>query len=122
MKHFEISVRDFCTLLELDLIKESKQGTLNGIYYRLDSPNAYTNQQKHVHIGDYVWNLDGSRSHTSKWPNKEPTKKIRNVAAKVLDVDVTILEQNFEKTVTVEPKSSQILLESQKFWENYGAL
>ena len=114
--HFEISARDFCYLLENEvIITESKQGIIKGIPYRVDPPNAYANQQKHVHIGDYTWNLDGSRSHQSRWPNAEPSKKIRAVAAQALNVNMSILEQYLDATVVITPQQSektvQLLLE-----------
>ena len=121
--HFEISVRDFCSLLEdgLIIINESKSGKINGIPYRIDPPGvAYAGQQKHIHIGDYTWNFDGSRSHDSRWPNRAPSNKIKRVAAQILGIDVSLLEGYYDSTVIAKPKEYNIavLFEAMEFLGN----
>ncbi|MBQ6777976.1 MAG: hypothetical protein IJP51_00585 [Acidaminococcaceae bacterium] len=105
---FEISVRDFCNLLEdgLILVNESKSGVLNGIPYRIDPPGAaFAGQQKHIHIDDYTWNVDGSRSHESRWPSRAPSKRIKSVAAQMLGIDISLLESYYDYTVIAKPKN-----------------
>lgn len=110
---FNISVRDFCTLLEdgLIIISESKSGRINGIPYRIDPPGAaYDSQQKHIHIDKYVWNVDGSRSHVSRWPNRAPTNSIKRLAAQLLGIDVSLLENYYDCTVIATPKEDSVLI------------
>lgn len=107
----EISVRDFCNLLEdgVILINESKSGVLKGIPYRIDPPgDAYAGQQRHIHIGDYTWNVDGSRSHESRWPSRAPSKRIKSVAAQMLGLDIGLLESYYDYTVIVKPKNNNL--------------
>ena len=114
--HYEISVRDFCNLLEdgVIVLTESRHGVQNGISYRVDTPNAFAGQQVHIHIGDYAWNIDGTRSHKSRWPNRAPSNKIKNIAATQLGIDKSLLEGFLDCTlvVTLNRSTEQAILES----------
>lgn len=119
--YFEISVRDFCTLIEdgLIIINESKFGKVNGISYRIDPPGAaYDSQQKHIHIDNYVWNADGSRSHVSRWPDRAPSKRVKSIAANLLGIDVKLLENYYDDTVIATPKEDNVLI----LFESMGVL
>lgn len=105
----EISLNDFYVIVEAsiidrELLQEGRNGIQNGIEYRFDPPNAYAKQQYHVHIGDYAWNIDGTRSHRSRWPSHEPTRRIKQVAADQLGISVEMLERlNPATTVIMQP-------------------
>ena len=107
----EISLNDFYVILEANRIEEnqrlqegSRSGVRNGVRYRLDPPSAYAKQQYHVHANDYAWNIDGSRSHRSRWPNQEPSRRIKQVAADLLGIAVELLESyGLDSTVIMCP-------------------
>ena len=121
MRH-EISLYDFCKLIEngkISVLTEGKCGTLHGISFRVDSPNGYPGQQVHVHVDKYAWNKDGSRSHVGKWPNRQPTAAIKQIAADKLGIDVRMLEQYNFMLYSEDAKSEeQIVLESLGFFPN----
>lgn len=97
-----LSIRDFCNLIPIDSLEEQKQGIDHGIRYRVDSPTGYKGQQYHIHVGDYTWNIDGSRSHSSRWPNQEPTRMQKKIAAKHLGISIDLLEQYIKNNYSVE--------------------
>lgn len=116
---YEISLYDFCKLIEsgaISVLTEGKSGTSHGISFRVDSPNGYPGQQVNVHVDRYAWNKDGSRSHAGKWPNRQPSAKIKQIAATQLGIDVSLLEQ-YDFMLYSEDSGSgeQIMLESLGF-------
>ena len=117
---YEISLYDFCKLIEngtISVLTEGKSGVSHGISFRVDSPNGYPGQQVHVHVGKYAWNKDGSRSHAGKWPNRQPSAKIKQIAATQLGVDVSLLEQyNFTLYSEDSGSGEQMMLESLGFF------
>lgn len=113
---YKIKIRDFLNLLEGHIITEGRSWTEKGINVRIDSPNGYEGQQKHIHVGNFAWNQDGSRSHTGSWPNYEPTNRVKLIAAKGLGIDMNMLESylDSDEILIVEPDdiSLQPILES----------
>lgn len=127
----KLKVREFCILLEEGLIKlpdvespgltvmtEGKTWSENGMKLRLDSPNAYDGQQKHIHVmtskGEYVWNQDGSVSHKNRRPGIKPSGAARKAAAKALGIDMSMLEgyMNYDMTIEYIENDFKLLLES----------
>ena len=115
---YKMKVRDFCSLLEQELIKlpeenrtalsmvtEGKTWTEKGMKLRLDSPNAYEGQQKHIHVmtkkAEFVWNVDGSKSHEGRWSGT-PSNKVRMAAARGLGVDANLLENYLDYDLIIE--------------------
>lgn len=117
--NINMSLSDFCNLISISNLEERRQGSENGILYRVDSPTAYKNQQYHIHVGDYAWNIDGSRSHSSRWPNHEPTRRQKQVAANHLGISIDILEQYINRDYSVEGTTTsnnlRLLLENESF-------
>lgn len=117
---YKISVSEYCLLLEREvLLTEGRTNRTRDITFRLDSPNAYANQQIHVHVDQknlhYAWNQDGSRSHTNRWPNKEPSKAIKQIAADQLGISMDLLESYMDEMLISEPVEDddlELLLES----------
>ncbi len=118
---YQITVKEFCYLLEQGLIlTEGKSYKSHGITFRLDTPNAYANQQIHVHVDQknlhYAWNQDGSRSHVGRWPNKEPSRAIKQIAADQLGISMSMLENYMDSFLVCDEiddeKVFQILLEN----------
>jgi hypothetical protein len=87
----EMLVSDFVQEYS-NCLSESKFGKYKNIDYRIDDPNGYPNQQKHVHVGKFTWNLDGTISHIGRSKGEQPTKAQKQAAAKALDVKIEILE------------------------------
>ena len=119
-RQFKITIRDFCNLLEQEyILTEGQKGKSKNITFRLDKPNAYANQQIHVHVDQnklhYAWNQDGSRSHTGRWPSKEPSRAIKQIAADQLGISMDLLESYMDLVLIsdlVEDEELELLLES----------
>ncbi len=113
-KRYKITLRDFCMLISLcgsELLTESKSGAEKGIKFRLDTPNGYGGQQRHIHVDQgklhYAWNQDGSRSHVGSWPKKEPIMQVKQIAAKGLGIDISMLERCMDCMLISDPISSE---------------
>ena len=90
---YKLTVKEYCQLLEQEVaLLEGKTEYYKGIPFHLDKANGYNGQQVHIHVDKYAWNQDGTRSHTRKWPNKEPSKAIKRLAAEKLGIDINLLE------------------------------
>ncbi len=118
MSEFVISLKEFCFLMddEYATIQEGLSGMYKNVQYRIDAGNAYSGQQKHVHVGPYAWQQDGSRSHASQWPSAQPTRKQKQAAAFALNIDVSMLESYLLKdyivVISTNDKNVQLLMES----------
>ena len=63
----------------------------------------------------YAWNQDGSRSHTGRWPSKEPSRAIKQIAATQLGISMDLLESYMDEMLISEPiqdEELELLLES----------
>ena len=118
MSEFELSLKEFCFLMDEDcgIIQESLSGTYKNLKYRIDAGNAYSGQQKHVHVGPYAWHQDGTRSHASQWPSTPPTRKQKQAAAQALNISMQMLESYLLKDylviISTNDKNTQLLMES----------
>ena len=101
-KEYKIKLKDLCHLIDEEIISEDmiitegKSWIEKGFKVRIDAPNGYDGQQRHIHVGQYAWNQDGSRSHKGSWPNAEPTKAAKSIAAKGLNIDIKALESHMD--------------------------
>lgn len=111
---YNIALSDFIHFIDQDvIITEGKSWTEKGLKCRIDPPNGYSGQQRHIHVGKFVWNQDGSRSHEGRWVNSEPAKRAQQMAAKGLGIDIEMLESCMDWMVIVEPEEElQQILES----------
>ncbi len=80
---YKITMGDFLKLVDQGMIvTEGKSWTEKGLKCRIDPPNGYAGKQRHIHVGKFAWNQDGSRSHEGCWGNSEPTNRARQIAAR----------------------------------------